>query len=239
MSIFWMLLIAAVVVQTSVFATTIYLHRTLSHKGLRLHPIVINAMHLHLSLFTGIVPREWVAVHRKHHHYSDQEGDPHSPYIFGLWKVFFGNALYYRQEANNQETVRKYTRDYELDVIDRIPLIKYGAVAGLALFTVAFGWVWGPLLFVGQGLTYIFLNASINSVCHMIGYRNFKNKATNIQWVALLTGGEGLHNNHHQFPSAAKLAMRAREFDPAWPVIRLMESLRLAEVPRPALAKAA
>ena len=145
-------------------ATTIYLHRALSHKGLRLHSFAINAMHLHLSLFTGIVPREWVAVHRKHHHYSDQEGDPHSPYLFGLWKVFFGNALYYRREANNKKTLHKYTRDYTPDLIDRIPLIQYGAVAGLALFTLAFGWLWGPVLFIAQGLAYIFLNSSINSI---------------------------------------------------------------------------
>ena len=239
MSIFWMLLITAVIVQISVFATTIYLHRTLSHKGIRLHPLVVNAMHLHLSLFTGIVPREWVAVHRKHHHFSDKQGDPHSPYIYGLWKVFFGNAVYYRREANNKETVLKYTRDYENDLIDRIPFAKYGALAGLVLFTAAFGWAWGPVLFIGQGTTYILLNSSINSVCHMIGYRNFKNKATNLQWLALITGGEGLHNNHHQFPSAANMAMEVREFDPAWPMIRLMESLHLARVARPALAKAA
>jgi len=239
MSIFWMLLITAAIVQLSVFATTIYLHRTLSHKGLRLSPLVVNAMHLHLSLFTGIVPREWVAVHRKHHHFSDQPGDPHSPYIYGLWKVFFGNAIYYRREANKKENVLKYTRDYENDLIDHIPFAKYGAMAGLALFTVAFGWIWGPSLFVGQGISYILLNSSINSICHMIGYRNFKNKATNLQWLALITGGEGLHNNHHQFPSSANMAMKIREFDPAWPLIRLMESLHLAEVARPALAKAA
>ena len=240
MSLFWMLLISVVIMQMSVFFTTIYLHRCLSHKGLRLHPLMVNLMHLHISLFTGIVPREWVAVHRKHHHYSDKEGDPHSPYIYGLWKVLFLNAVYYRREANVRETVEKYTRDYQPDLIDRIPGNAYGSVAGLVVFGLVFGWIWGPALFIGQGLAYIFLNAMINSICHVIGYRNYDNKATNLQWVALITAGEGLHNNHHHSPASAKLAMEAREFDPAWPVIRILSMLGLAEVSRPApLAKAA
>ena len=240
MSLFWMLLITVVIMQMSVFFTTIYLHRCLSHKGLRLHPLILNWMHLHISLFTGIVPREWVAVHRKHHHFSDKEGDPHSPYIYGLWQVLFLNAVYYRREANDPATLNKYTRDYQPDLIDRIPGNAFGSVAGLAIFTLLFGWIWGPALFIGQGLTYIFLNAMINSICHKIGYRNYDNLATNLQWVALITAGEGLHNNHHHAPAAAKLAMAAREFDPAWPVIRILSMLGLAEVARPAsLAKAA
>jgi fatty-acid desaturase len=102
-------------------------------------------MHLELALLSGIQTREWVAVHRKHHHFSDQEGEPHSPYIYGLWHVLFGNFFY----------------------------------------------------------------SMINSLCHMIGYRNYDNLATNLQWVALLTGGEGLHNNHHEYPSSARFAQRA------------------------------
>ena len=233
MSIGWMLLISVVVMQLSVFYTTIFLHRCLSHKGLRLHPIAQNIMHLHLILFTGIIPREWAAVHRKHHHFSDKEGDPHSPYLKGLWHVLFFNAIYYRREANNPGTVDKYTRDYEPDLIDKIPFGPFGALFGLAIFTLAFGWIWGPVLFIAQGWSYIFLNAMINSVCHMIGYRNYDNKATNLQWVALITAGEGLHNNHHQYPASPKLATEKGEFDPAWPVIRVLETLKLAEVVRP------
>src|SRR6266853_5719312 len=109
MSILWMVLITVGILQVSVFITTIYLHRSQCHRGLDLHPFIANLMHLELSLFTGIVPREWVAVHRKHHHFSDREGDPHSPYIYGLWHVLFGNFFYYRREKNNAEMVRKYT----------------------------------------------------------------------------------------------------------------------------------
>ncbi|MEO8027369.1 MAG: acyl-CoA desaturase, partial [Bryobacteraceae bacterium] len=88
-------------------------------------------------------------------------------------------------------------------------------------------------------VSYVLLNSSINSICHMVGYRNFDNKATNLQSIALLTAGEGLHNNHHEFPTSAQFALRGHEFDPAWPVIRLLEMLRLAEVDRTPIAKAA
>ncbi len=234
MNLLWMFLFTVAVMQLSVFFTTIYLHRCLAHKALQLHPVVKNLMHLHLTLFTGIVPRDWVAVHRKHHHFSDKDGDPHSPYIHGFWKVWLGNAFYYRREARNPITVRKYTLDYRKDLIDRIPFAAWGALGGLMVFQLLYGWPWGGLLFVGQAAGYVLLNSTINSACHMIGYRNFDNTATNLRSVALITGGEGLHNNHHQYPASAKLAMKAGEWDPAWPAIRLLEKLGLAYVtPRP------
>ena len=239
MSIVWMLLITLVILQMSVFFTTIFLHRTLTHRSLKLHPVVGAFMHLHLKLFTGLQPRQWVAVHRKHHQFSDKEGDPHSPHLLGLGKVFWGNAFLYRREANNELTLRKYTPDYKEDVVDKIPVGSYGALIGLVIFILMFGWAWGIGLFAFQAVAYVLLNSSINSVCHMIGYKNFDNTATNIQWVALITGGEGLHNNHHEFPSSARMAAKRREIDPAWPVIRLLEMLGLAELNRASLAKAA
>ncbi len=239
MSLFWMFVVTLGILQLSVFFTTIYLHRCLTHRGLQLHPLVRNLMHLELALFTGIVPREWVAVHRKHHHFSDQEGDPHSPYIHGLWHVLFGNFFYYRAEKNIPATIRKYTPDYRPDWIDRIPGIRFAPLAGLALFMLAFGWAWGLAAWGFHVVAYIFLNSMINSLCHMIGYRNYENLATNLQWVALLTGGEGLHNNHHEYPSSARFAQRAREIDPAWLVIRALEAVGLASVKPEPVAKAA
>lgn len=234
-----MILITLFILQLSVFFTTIYLHRCLTHRGLELHPGVRAIMHLELALFTGIQPREWVAVHRKHHHFSDQEGDPHSPYIYGLWHVLFGNFFYYRNEKNNLATIRKYTPDYRPDFLDRIPGIRFAPLAGLAIFMLLFGPAWGLAAWVFHVVAYILLNSMINSLCHMIGYRNYDNLATNLQWVALLTGGEGLHNNHHEYPSSARFAQRAREFDPAWPVIRILEGLGLARVKPEPIAKAA
>jgi stearoyl-CoA desaturase (Delta-9 desaturase) len=239
MSLLWMLLITAGILQVSVFLTTIYLHRAMCHRGLELHPVIANLMHLELSLFTGIVPREWVAVHRKHHHFSDREGDPHSPYLLGLWQVFFGNFFLYRTETKNQATIRKYTPDYHPDLVDRIPFIRYGVLGGLAIFMLMFGWAWGLAAWAFHVVGYILLNASINSLCHMVGYRNYDNLATNNRIIAWMTGGEGLHNNHHEYPSSAKFATKLQEFDPAWPVICLLERFGLARVRPEPVAKAA
>jgi stearoyl-CoA desaturase (delta-9 desaturase) len=234
-----MILITVGILQLSVLFTTIYLHRAQCHRGLDLHPFVGTLMHLHLALFTGITPREWVAVHRKHHHFSDKEGDPHSPYLLGMWHVLFGNYFYYQKEVKNQATIRKYTPDYVPDWVDRLPIGGFGIYVGLAIFMLLFGWKWGLAAWGFHIVAYILLNSSINSLCHMLGYRNYDNLATNIQIIALMTGGEGLHNNHHAYPSSAKFALKRREFDPAWPVIRMLEGLGLATVKPEPIAKAA
>jgi stearoyl-CoA desaturase (delta-9 desaturase) len=239
MSLFWMAIITLVILQTSVFFTTIYLHRCKTHRGLELHPAVGTVMHLELSLFTGIIPRQWVAVHRKHHHFSDEEGDPHSPYLYGLWTVLFGNYFFYRKECADAAMVRKYTPDWKEDVLDKTPGIEWAPLAGIAIFMLMFGVWWGLAAWAIHVVVYIFLNSSINSVCHMVGYRNFENKATNLQSIALLTAGEGLHNNHHEYPTSARFALRGREIDPAWPVIRLLEALKLAKVQQLPIYKAA
>jgi stearoyl-CoA desaturase (delta-9 desaturase) len=202
-------------------------------------PSLALLMHGWLTIFTGISPRDWVAVHRKHHHFSDAEGDPHSPLVQGLWKVFFGNVYYYRKTAADPAVLKKYTPDYKPTVIDKIPSQGYGVLIGWAIFTLMFGWAWGAVAFVLHAIVYVQLNASINSICHMIGYRNFNNQATNIRWLALLTGGEGLHNNHHEYPTATHFSMRPGEIDPAWPVIRLLEMLNLARIKPVPPAKAA
>ena len=234
-----MSVITVVILQISVFCTTIYLHRAKTHRGVELHPVIGVLMHLELSLFTGVVPRQWAAVHRKHHHFSDKQGDPHSPYIYGLWKVLFGNYFYYRREAENKDTVRRYTPDWKNDIIDRLPFMQYAALGGIAIFMLMFGVWWGLAAWVAHAVLYVLLNSSINSVCHMIGYRNYDNKATNLQSIAFLTAGEGLHNNHHEFPTSARFSQMNREIDPAWAVIRLLESLKLARVKPLPQAKAA
>jgi stearoyl-CoA desaturase (delta-9 desaturase) len=242
MNLLWMFVITFCILQMSVLATTIYLHRSVTHRGVELHPLVRNLMHLHLMLFTAIVPREWAAVHRKHHHFSDREGDPHSPHIEGLWTVFFGNFFMYRKETHNQQTIRKYTPDYKPDLVDLLVpsrIQAYGALAGLAIFMLLFGWAWGLAAWACHVVAYILLNSSINSLCHMVGYRNYENLATNLRFLSFFTGGEALHNNHHEFPTSARFSMKPGEFDIAWPLIRLMESVGLAKVDRTPIAKAA
>ena len=239
MNLPWMALITLAILQMSVLFTTIYLHRAKTHKGLELHPAVGFLMHLELSLFTGIVPRQWAAVHRKHHHFSDQAGDPHSPYIYGLWTVLFGNYFFYRREAANPGTVRKYTRDWKNDALDKIPGMQWAALGGMGIFMLMFGPWWGLAAWGAHAVLYVLLNSAINSVCHMVGYRNFANKATNLQWIAFLTGGEGLHNNHHEYPTSARFALRRWEIDPAWPIIRTLQAFRLAKVSQLPIARAA
>lgn len=241
MSLLWMAVITFVILQMSVFATTIYLHRSITHRGVELHPVVRFLMHLELMLFTGVIPREWAAVHRKHHHHSDEVGDPHSPRVLGMWTVLFGNYFLYKKEANNKATLNKYTPDYRPDVLDYVPMWiqNYSIFLGLGVFMLMFGWAWGLAAWAVHIVAYVLLNSSINSLCHMIGYRNFDNLATNIQLIAFFTGGEGLHNNHHEFPTSARFALRGREIDLAWPVIRLLEKCGLAKIDRLPIAKAA
>jgi stearoyl-CoA desaturase (Delta-9 desaturase) len=239
MSLLWMVVITLAVLQTSIFCTTIFLHRAKTHRGLELHPLAGFLMHLELTLFTGVVPRQWVAVHRKHHHFSDEAGDPHSPYIYGMWTVLFGNYFFYRRHAQDPAVVRKYTPDWKNDPLDKIPGLNWGAFGGMAIFMLLFGVWWGLAAWTTHVVLYVLLNSSVNSVCHMVGYRNFDNKATNLQWIAFLTAGEGLHNNHHEFPTSARFAHRGREIDLAWPLIRLLETCKLAKVKPLPLARAA
>jgi stearoyl-CoA desaturase (delta-9 desaturase) len=178
-------------------------------------------------------------VHRKHHHFSDQEGDPHSPVLRGVWTVLFGNYFFYRREAADPAVVSKYTPDYRPDLLDRMPGGGFGVFIGLAIFVLILGWIGGVVAWVTHMVLYVLVNAMINSLGHAIGYRNFDNQATNLQWLALISAGEGLHNNHHEYPTSARFSLRRRELDPAWPVIRMLETLGLAKVQRESLAKAA
>ncbi len=237
----WALIYAIVIFQLSSLATTIYLHRAATHRALDLHPAIELAMRIELWLFTGIVTREWVAVHRKHHHHTDVLGDPHSPVLEGLWAILLANAWYYKRETRNPETLQRYARDIPQRWFDRWMLDRggWGIALGAALTCGLMSLLgarplaalaWGLSAYLLQGLLYIFANALINGACHAIGYRNFQNPATNLRWVAWLSAGEGLHNNHHQFPSSGKLSLHRSEVDPAWPVIRLLRRLSLARV---------
>lgn len=231
-AVVWTLIAAACVIQAAVFSTTIYLHRTVTHRSLILHPTVAWVFRFMLWLTTGMVTKEWVAVHRKHHAFTDEEGDPHSPYLEGFWAVQLGNVFYYLKEARNPSVVQKYAKDVKDDVWDRC-FFNYGAVGvltGLSLLCFVLGFKWGLLAAAVHAVTYVFvLSSSINGLCHYAGYKNFDNTATNIRLLALVTGGEGLHNNHHGFPRSPKFSFTASEIDPAWPVIKLLTMLRLAQ----------
>lgn len=225
------LIASAFVIQAAVFATTIYLHRSATHRALILHPVAALGFRTVIWLTTGIVPREWVAVHRKHHAFTDEEGDPHSPKLEGFWPVQLGNVFYYVREIRDKETIDRYARDIKEDSWDRA-FFNYGWVGlgvGITLLCLVLGLWWGLLASAIHAIMYVFvLSSSINGLCHHTGYKNFENTATNIRTLALFTGGEGLHNNHHGFPRSPKFSVRPSEIDPAWPVIRLLTALKLA-----------
>jgi len=225
------LVVAAILIQVAVFGTTIYLHRCATHRALTLHPAVAWLFRFSLWLTTGLSTREWVAVHRKHHAFTDQEGDPHSPYLMGFWSVQLGNVFHYLKEAKNPEVIDRYARDIADDWSERT-MFRHGLL-GLTIGTTALCALigTGPALTAAgiHAFTYVFvLSSSINGLCHAVGYKNFDNTATNLRFLALLTGGEGLHNNHHGFPCSPKFSSRGSEMDPAWPVIRLLIALNLA-----------
>ena len=225
-----------VTVQIACVCTTVYLHRALSHRAVVLSPAVELWMRVGIWLTTGIDPRQWAAVHRKHHKFSDAEGDPHSPYVHGFWQIQLFNYSYYRREAANPETIQRYTKDIVRDrwdaLFDRTWL---GLLLFLMLWVAAFGFLLGPVAMGLHVVSYIFLNASINGAAHWIGYQRFKNSARNMWVLALITGGEGLHNNHHEFPGSSRFAQRWWEIDLGWYVIAALRSLGLAR-PVPSVA---
>jgi stearoyl-CoA desaturase (Delta-9 desaturase) len=231
-SLFIALLVSALVTQVAVYGTTIYLHRTATHKSLDMHPAVAFLFKFALWLTTGLHTKEWVAVHRKHHAFTDQEGDPHSPLLEGFWSVQLGNVFHYIRTAHDPEVVARYARDIDEDWWDRrvFRMGWLGLMIGIVLLCAVLGLWWGLLAAGVHAVMYVFvLSSSINGLCHRVGYRNFDNTATNIRLIALVTGGEGLHNNHHGFPRSPKFSWRTSEIDPAWPVIKLLVALNLAK----------
>ena len=225
------LAVSAILTQVAVLGTTIFLHRTATHKALVLHSAVAWMFRFSLWLTTGISTREWVAVHRKHHAFTDEEGDPHSPALMGFWSVQLGNVFHYMKEAKNPDVVERYARDIQNDGWDRLFFNHglYGLGLGTFALCAVMGLGWGLLAAGIHAVMYVFvLSSSINGLCHHVGYKNFDNTATNLRLLALVTGGEGLHNNHHGYPRSPKFSFRPSEIDPAWPIIKLLISLKLA-----------
>ncbi|HET9091447.1 MAG TPA: fatty acid desaturase [Acidimicrobiales bacterium] len=236
-SVLLALIIGFVVSQIAVVCTTVFLHRALSHKALSLSPGARLAFRIVTWLTTGIRPRQWVAVHRKHHAFTDTEGDPHSPLLLGFWKVQLGNVLLYRKAARDGEIVRKYARDLPPDRLDRT-LFDHGVLGlgiGIAILYLAFGWQVGLMAAGFHVVIYLSVNSAVNAVGHYYGKKVYENSARNNQWLAWLTAGEGLHNNHHAAPTSARLALGPGEIDPGWWVISLLvktgqAKVRLSEV---------
>jgi stearoyl-CoA desaturase (Delta-9 desaturase) len=232
-------LVAIALTQVAVIATSIYLHRALAHRSLHLRPLADVAFRTALWLTTGQSRQQWVAVHRKHHTFTDREGDPHSPRLLGFWRVQIFNVAYYIREAGNAETLETFAPDLRPDRLDRI-FFSHGVLGlgvGLSLLCALIGL--GPGLLAGlihAGL-YVFVMAPlINALGHWRGSKNFDNTAFNWRSLAWITGGESLHNNHHAHPRSAKFSVRRSEFDPSWPIIRSLAAAGLLVISGPPIA---
>ncbi|MGI9054159.1 MAG: fatty acid desaturase, partial [Ilumatobacteraceae bacterium] len=212
-------------------ATTVYLHRALAHRALTLRPAVIQVCRVLTWVSTGIRPRQWVAVHRKHHAYTDVEGDPHSPVLHGWIRVQMMNVAMYRREARNPVTITKYAKDLPQTRADRwmYDHALLGLAIGVGLLVLVCGWRIGLLAAFVHVNVYLGGSAAVNAIAHHFGRRPYDNTAGNLQWLALITAGEGLHNNHHAAPTSAKLAHRWYEIDPGWYVIKMLTWVRLAK----------
>lgn len=226
-------LVALALTQVALVATSIYLHRSLAHRALVVHPLADVLFRALLWLTTGQNRQEWVAVHRKHHTFTDRAGDPHSPRLLGLWRVQLLNVYYYMREARNPETLARFAPDLAPDRLDRLVFARgwVGVIVGTALLCLALGFWPGVITGLAHAGLYVFVAAPlINGLGHWAGRKNFENTAFNWGWLTWVTGGESLHNNHHAHPRAPKFSVRRLEFDPSWLVIRTLAAVRLVVI---------
>jgi len=219
----------------TIAAVTIFLHRHQAHRALELHPIPSHFFRFWLWLTTGMVTREWVAVHRKHHAACETKDDPHSPQVLSLTKVLLEGAELYREEADRAETLERYGKGTPNDWLER-HVYSRRPYAGIMLLFVLNVLLLGPIGITVWAIQMIwiplFAAGIINGIGHYFGYRNYASPdaATNIVPWGILIGGEELHNNHHAFPGSARLSSKRWEFDIGWFYIRTLERLGLARV---------
>ncbi|MCC4115520.1 fatty acid desaturase [Aromatoleum toluclasticum] len=221
----------------TIAAVTIFLHRHQAHRALELHPATSHFFRFWLWLTTGMVTREWVAIHRKHHARCDDQGDPHSPQLYGIRRVLWTGAELYRAEAQNADTISRYGRGTPDDWLERRVYARH-PILGVALMLVADLVLFGPIgltMWAVQMMWIPFFAAGVvNGVGHFWGYRSFAtgDASRNIAPWGILIGGEELHNNHHAYSASARLSNRWWEFDIGWMYIRLLQALGFAKVLR-------
>ena len=230
-----MVLFTLALTHITMVSVTVFLHRHQAHRALDLHPIASHFFRFWLWLTTGQVTKEWASIHRKHHAKCEQAEDPHSPHVYGIKTVLLQGYELYRAEAAKPETMARYGHGTPNDWLERnvytrfswlgmvlmlvIDLTLFGA-AGLTVWAVQM--VWTPVMAAGV----------INGAAHFWGYRNFEvpDASTNILPLGILIAGEELHNNHHTYPTSAKLSVKPYEFDIGWMYISLMQLVGLAKV---------
>ena len=230
------ILVALALTHVTIAGVTIFLHRHQAHRALELGPIPSHFFRFWLWMTTGMITKEWAAIHRKHHAKCETAEDPHSPRVLGLSRVLWTGVFLYVKESRNVDTLERYGHGTPDDWLERklySPLHKAGVVLMLGIDVALFG-VWpGALIWVVQMVWIPFWAAGVvNGIGHFWGYRNFAcaDASTNFFPLGILIGGEELHNNHHAFATSAKLSNKWYEFDVGWLYIRLMEMIGLARV---------
>ncbi|SFI59571.1 fatty acid desaturase [Nitrosomonas sp. Nm34] len=229
------IVVTLVITHITIASITIYLHRHSAHRALDLHPIPSHFFRFWLWLTTGMVTKEWTAIHRKHHAKCETLDDPHSPQIFGIKKVLTEGAELYRLEGKNKETLERYGHGTPDDWIERNVYSRFSA-SGVGLMLIINFILFGPIgltIWAIQMMwTPVFAAGVINGIGHYWGYRNFQaeDASRNVAPWGILIGGEELHNNHHAYPTSAKLSNKWFEFDIGWLYIRILEMMGLATV---------
>ena len=219
----------------TIACVTIYLHRGQAHRGIKFNPVLEHFMRFWLWLTTGMNTKAWVAIHRKHHRFCEKEGDPHSPRIYGLWRVLFGGAFLYHEASKDSQMVKQYGVGTPDDWIEQnlyTPHPWLGVVLMLAIDLLLFGG-WGLLVWTVQMIWIPFHAAGVvNGLGHWWGYRNTntQDSSTNLIPWGIWIGGEELHNNHHADPGNVKLSRRWFEFDIGYFYLRVFSVLGLARI---------
>jgi stearoyl-CoA desaturase (delta-9 desaturase) len=228
------LIYTLIVTHITIVCVTLFLHRGQAHRAIEFHPAVSHLMRAWLWLTTGMVTKQWVAIHRKHHRSTDFVGDPHSPHVEGIWRVLFKGAGLYHAASKDKIMVDSYGVGTPDDWMERNVYTRHSRLGiGLVLvFNLAvFGWIGAVIWLVQMAWIPFWAAGVVNGVGHWWGYRNFatKDHSTNIVPWGIVIGGEELHNNHHQDPANPKLSRKTHEFDIGWMYVRLLSAANLAQ----------
>jgi len=224
-----------VVTHITIICVTLFLHRSQAHRAIIFHPILSHFMRFWLWLTTGMVTKQWVAIHRKHHRFSDVEGDPHTPHVYGIKRVLFKGALLYNDASKDKVMVDTYGVGTPSDWMEHNVYTPHSRLGISILFVfniIVFGWL-GLLIWGIQMIWIPFWAAGvINGIGHWIGYRNGETKdySRNIVPWGIVIGGEELHNNHHLDPASARLSKNWYEFDIGWMWFKIFETIKLARL---------
>ena len=225
-----------IVTHITIACVTMYLHRSQAHRGVTFHPVIAHFMRFWLWITTGMVTKQWVAIHRKHHQYSDVKGDPHTPHVFGIWRVLFGGALLYHAASKDKKMIDTYGVGTPDDWVEQNVYSihsRLGITLMLCINIILFGYIAGFVVWGIQMLWIPFWAAGVvNGVGHWWGYRNgeTKDRSRNILPWGIIIGGEELHNNHHMDPANPCLSKRRYEFDIGWFYIQLLRRTGLAKL---------